>query len=538
MQGKERIFAKILAHGVVKLYQTNHQQPAMFEYFHLPFGGKLNPNNRWVQLAELIPWDFVEERYTDTFASPYEGQKAYPVRTALGSLIIKERLGLSDRETVEQIRENAYLQYFIGFTSFQDEAPFHHSLMTHFRYRLDAKLLAEVNERIAVEAARRQMESEPSSKEDDHDDEPPFTMSSLFDLPEEQPATPKKKKEPNKPRHKKRGKRMASKPAGPNENKGTLMLDATCAPSDIKYPTDMSLLNEAREKLEDIIDTLHQPLVGRVKKPRTYRQKGRKSWLSFSKTRRPSVQKIRRFLREQLSFVGRNLRTIEQLSHGTPLTELSRRQYRDLLVISELYRQQRLMYAQQTHKMDDRIVSIEQPYIRPIVRGKAVSQVEFGAKTAVSLVNGYTFIEHMQFDNFNESQTLQTSIETYKTRFGYYPEVVLADKIYRNRTNVEYCKSLGIRLSGPRLGRPPANKKLQADDRRQEREDSARRNEIEGKFGEGKRKYGLGLIRARRAVTSMTVIALQFLVMNLERRLRVLFVFIFKWLGFRNIQWA
>lgn len=142
----------------------------------------------------------------------------------------------------------------------------------------------------------------------------------------------------------------------------------------------------------------------------------------------------------------------------------------------------------------------------------------------------------MQWDNFNEATTLQASVESYKQRFGYYPAVILADKIYRTRDNLKFCKELGIRMSGPKLGRP--SKETSGVDKKQEYQDATHRNAIEGKFGEGKRKFGLGLIRARRSESSQTVIALQFLIMNLERRLRVLLFHIFKLFGFRNLKKA
>lgn len=142
----------------------------------------------------------------------------------------------------------------------------------------------------------------------------------------------------------------------------------------------------------------------------------------------------------------------------------------------------------------------------------------------------------MQWNNFNEAKTLQASIESYKQRFGYYPEAVLADKLYRNRENIRYCKERGIRLSGPKLGRPP--KEGRKADQKQERQDAAERNQIEGKFGEGKRKFGLDRIRARLAYSSETVIAIQFMVMNLERRLRVLFFLLIRGLKYPNLQWA
>ncbi|OPH56186.1 hypothetical protein BC351_28885 [Paenibacillus ferrarius] len=201
----------------------------------------------------------------------------------------------------------------------------------------------------------------------------------------------------------------------------------------------------------------------------------------------------------------------------TPLAELSKRHYRQLLIISELYRQQREMMEKKTHIVADRIVSIEQPHVRPMVRGKAGANVVFGAKIAVSLVNGYAWIETAQWDSFNEATTLQASVEAYRQRFGYYPVVILADKIYRSRDNLNYC-------SGPKFGRP-SKEQSEVAERRQERQDAVLSNAIEGKFREGKCKLGLGRISARGAETSLTVIVLQFLVMNLERRLRFSFCF-------------
>jgi transposase, IS5 family len=197
-----------------------------------------------------------------------------------------------------------------------------------------------------------------------------------------------------------------------------------------------------------------------------------------------------------------------------------------------LYRQQRLMHTSRSHQVDDRIVNIHQPHIRPIVRGKAKAKVEFGAKVAISLVNGYAMIEKMSWDNFNEGTTLIAAVEMYKTRFGYYPQEILADQIYRNRENIAFCNTNGIRLSGPKLGRP-SKEDNQTEQKRQTYQDSCDRNAIEGKFGEGKRRYGLGRIRARLAQTSESMIILQLLVMNLERKLRLLVVFFLNLLKFR-----
>lgn len=511
------------------MFQRTENTPNLLENFYLPFDGKLNPNNRWVQLATLVPWEQAEEKYVQALGSPVVGQKAYSVRVALGALLIKERLGLSDRETTLQIMENPYLQYFLGFDSYVDEEPFHHSLLTHFRARLGPEILMDVNDWIVKEGLKAEQEAARAKKQasDDHDDDDPeggqlvMEIGEALTVPEAEAAPAKPVRERKSPFH--------LLPVSDSQvNRGTLMLDATCAPADIKYPTDLGLLNHAREILEGIIDSLHQPLVGVAQKPRTYRKEARKAFLNVSKQRQPKGKTIRKAVKKQLTYVGRDLRIIENLCKQMPLTTLSKAAYRRLLVISELHRQQQEMMRQGVHRMEHRIVSIEQPHVRPIVRGKAGANVEFGAKVAASLVGGYAWIETMQWENFNESNTLQAAVETYKVRFGVYPAVILADKIYRNRENLKYCKGLGIRLSGPKLGRPTAES--QEVNRKQERQDAAERNAIEGKFGEGKRRYGLGLIRAKGAATSLTVIALQFMVMNLERRLRALFVHFFNWI--------
>ncbi|NCG68097.1 IS5 family transposase [Bacillus coagulans] len=488
------------------MYKKTEHQLTFVDDFFLPFGGKLNKENRWVRLAELIPWWKAEEKYAKSFKKKFKGEKAYSVRIALGALYIKERLGLSDRETVEQITENPYLQYFIGLPEFQEKAPFDHSLMTRFRKRLGANIINELNEWIVSEEQKRQLEEENNNDDDPHDDTDDDDHGS-DDHQTSDPASEEKSTESVSPR---------------TQNKGKLILDATCAPADIAYPTDLGLLNEAREKLEHIIDVLHEPHKGKLRKPRTYKKRARKDYLSVAKQRKAGARKIRKAVGKQLGYVKRDLKIIENLLTQSSLSLLSKDEYRQLLVIHELYRQQAEMYKKKTHRIDHRIVSISQPHVRPIVRGKAKANVEFGSKVAISVVDGYALIEHLDWENYNEGTTLRESVEHYYNRFGFYPEAILADKIYRNRDNLAYCKSLGIRLSGPRLGRPS-----KMEDKTLEhvaRQDASERNAVEGKFGEGKRKYGLGLIRARLQETSETVVALQFLILNLERKLRVLFL--------------
>lgn len=458
------------------MYQHSQNQLEL-KNFDLTFSGKLDSDNRWVKLAGLIPWGEFEASYVKTFKSSGQGPPAKSVRVALGALIIKERLGTSDEETVEQIQENPYLQYFLGFKEFSNAVPFHPTMFVHFRKRINKEMLDKVNDTVHKKATSKEI------KDSDDEDDPP-------------------------------------------ENKGKLLVDATCAPADITFPTDLKLLNKAREKTEEIIDILHKPHKGKKKKPRTYRRTARKDFLSVAKAKRLAKNKRRKAIRKQLGYVERNLKTINELSKKSPLNLLGRTQYKDLLVVSELHRQQKWMHEQRENRINDRIVSISQPHIRPIKRGKAHASTEFGAKLSASLVDGWCFLDRLDWNNYNESGDLISQIKTYKERFGFYPESVHADRIYRNRTNFKFCKKHGIRLSGPQLGRPPKDLLKQAVLKKQAWQDEVARIPIEGKFGQAKRRFGLSRIMCKLAQTSETAIAMTFLVMNLEKWLRV-FLFVF-----------
>lgn len=322
-------------------------------------------------------------------------------------------------------------------------------------------------------------------------------------------------------------------------HQGQLIVDATCAPADLRYPTDLGLLNEARENSEQLIDVLYGQVRSQfASKPRTYRKLARKAFLSVSKKRRASRQLKRKGVRKQLGYLGRNLRHIDALiAAGASLTSLSRRQYRRLLVISEVYRQQQVMYETKTRRIDDRIVSITQPYVRVIVRGKAGVPVEFGAKLSVSCVQGCVFLDVLSWNNFNESTHLQAQVEAFRTRFGHYPESVHADQIYRTRANRSWCKALGIRLSGPPLGRPKKDVAVQTALKQQARQDETVRVAIEGKFGQAKRRFSLDKVMPKLAETAQTAIAITFLVLNLERWLRQLLAFLFWLFGGVEAVW-
>ncbi|GEN92243.1 transposase [Tetragenococcus koreensis] len=252
------------------MYKSQPYIQISFEDFNQPLGLHMNPENRWVKKAERIPWSALEKDYAKNFPNP-KGNVAQSIRMALGALLIQKEYHYSDEETVAQIQENPYLQFFVGLPGYQEEAPFEASSMVHFRERLDEVTLIEINEKILA-----------YNQKDDDDTTP---------------------------------------------------------------PTDSS--------------------------------------------------------------------------------------------------------------------------------------------------NRAARLEYCSFNAYNESDILISTIRRYHERHGYYPERVLADKIYRNRKNLNYCKQRGIRLSGPALGR---TKKNEVRDKTTEDQDNADRVAVERGFSQLKSCFGADLI--------------------------------------------
>ncbi|REG83435.1 DDE family transposase [Algoriphagus antarcticus] len=179
-------------------------------------------------------------------------------------------------------------------------------------------------------------------------------------------------------------------------------------------------------------------------------------------------------------------------------------------IIQTLYGQQLAMFEAASHQVEHRIVSIDQPHVRPIVRGKARAKTEFGAKIHLSLVDGFSFLDTISWDAFNEGSHLTDYVKNYKKRFGFYPAKVLAYQIYCTRENRKWLTDKNIQLAAKPLGRPCA--KAVAYHVR-----PGERNPVEGKFGQAKNAYGMNRIRARLKDTSQSWIASIILVLNLVK---------------------
>ena len=244
--------------------------------------------------------------------------------------------------------------------------------------------------------------------------------------------------------------------------------------------------------------------------------RNRLDYLNLARSKKRTAKRIRKAIRQQLQYIRRDRGYLRQFEmQGIVLTE---NECKLLNVLDKVYDQQKYMFDHKVHTIENRIVSISQPYIRPIVRGKSKAQVEFGAKLGLSIVDGFGRIEKISFEAYNESEVLADVVERYKQRTGHYPKRILADKIYRNRNNLAYCKERNIRLSGPALGRP---RKDAVIDKKAEYRDNADRVEVERAFSLAKGSYGLGLIRTKLEETTRGSIVLSILVMNINRKLRM-----------------
>ena len=475
------------------LAKTVHMNPEQLSFL-MPLGDGLDPDNRWVRMAQLVPWHLVEEEYGRRFRRDRVGRRPLTARVALGALIVKERLGLTDRETVEQICENPYIQYFLGFGSFSSVPPFDASLMVHFRKRLGAEFVMTMNQQIVNAVVQQQQASSGETDDEDDEGEGADHGSSSDDSS------------------------VAADHDQDSAVGGVMIIDATCTPADITYPTDLKVVNQAREATERIIDDLHRPHVGTLPRPRTYRCRARQAFVSAIKSKKVTRSARRRSVGRQLRFLRRNLGIIDRAvaSGRWDLRLLHRDWYKKLLVAAEVLRQQMYLYRSNARSIPNRIVSVSQPHVRPIVRGKSGVPVEFGAKISASCCDGYALLDRISWEAYHEGQDLPVQAEAYRNRTGRYPAVIHADKAYTTRANRDWCKQRGIRLGGLAPGRPPTDPAALRSRRRQARNDEGARQPIEGVFGRGKRRWSLQRIMAKLADTSATVIALVFLVMNLE----------------------
>ena len=243
-------------------------------------------------------------------------------------------------------------------------------------------------------------------------------------------------------------------------------------------------------------------------------------YLNFAKKKNKAGQARRKARKQQLQFLKRNLKRLDEIiehvqqQRGSLRLPFEHRDLRILWATRLMYDQQLQMHHTNTNRIDNRIVSIYQPYVRPIMRGKAKHKVEFGSKNGISLQHGYVLLEKLSWDAYNECNDLQAAANNYKRRHDYYPQWIIADSIYHTKGNKEFCENNHIKLIGKKLSKR-ALSKMSYKERKEHQKLHNSRNHVEGKFGQGKNGYGLNEIKAKYANTSASWIAAVYFVMNI-----------------------
>ncbi len=313
------------------MYYTKDENQLTIDDFYMPFAGKLDPNNRWGRLSRLMPWKRIEEIYLRSM-SQETGHSAIPERIAFGAIYIKESENYTDERCVTAIRENPYMQYFLGLHEFRQEPLFDPSMMVHFRKRFPVEDVARINEYVCTgkwpEDGRCVDRNDEKKDSDDDDSEPPKSGKCV-----------KGRMNPNT--SKKKAKRQ-------KKNRGKILLDTTVAPADIKYPTDIDLLNRCREHRETAINILWKHVPHKGHKLPYSAKKARKSYLSIAKFKRWTKKKVRKGIGEQMSYIEQAGKQLEKFRALAPDVKLPNWLAARLEVIPEVYAQQKYMYDGQT----------------------------------------------------------------------------------------------------------------------------------------------------------------------------------------------
>lgn len=436
---------------------------------------RLPKTNRWVQMGDALPWAEYEKVYNERLNNDKAGASNRPGRMVIAALIIKHKLSLSDEETILTIQENPYMQYMCGLTEYSDQPIFDPSLFTTIRKRIT---IEDVNA-LTLELAKK---AQQKKDKDDNDEDNTFSGKT-------QPTDVK--------------------------------ADATCADAEVRYPTDIDLIEDGSKYIDRMIDKVCG--IKKIRKPAgVERNRIRAIYLNVIKRKHKGSKLVKDALTRMLPLLYRDILTLLNLIGVDDETygRFNCTQKRTIQAVIDMYHQQEEMLREGKHTCENRIVSIHQPHVRPIVRGKAKAKVEFGAKIGVSIVSGYSFIDHHSWDAYNEASDLTVHIEKYKERFGCEPKRFFGDKIYLNRENRRILKEKEIQIMGRPLGRPPKNPTQGQLER--ERIGVSLRNEAEAQFGTSKRTYRANNIRAKLPQTAECWTAMCYFVKNLAKFMREL----------------
>lgn len=445
---------------------------------------QLNKDNRWVRLADSLPWAEIEQQYNKCLHNQRGGAGNKPARRVVGALIVKHTMNLSDEETIQMIQENPYMQYLVGLTEYQTTPIFSSELLTIARKRLGEDFFNEVTLMIN----RKEVDKKGVQVADgyiDNDGE---------------------------------------------KHSGVMKIDATCTDAEMKYPTDIGLLEDGSREIDRLLSKICDRLG--MCKPKTNRGQSHSVFVNYTKRKHKGKELRRQTRQYQIHYlksdIDRLMTVLSKVLTDRLMSVIKSKELRNLEAILNMLAQQEEMLSLGVRSCANRIVSIFQPHVRPIIRGKAKAKVEFGAKVGISVVNGYDYIDTISWDAYNESIDLEKQLELYRKRFGFYPAEIQADKIYLNKENRALLKKKYITCHCAPLGRPPKNPDPTQVTLRAKA--SGERNAVEAAFGTAKRRYRADNIRAKLPNTAQSWIATCFFVKNLKKFLQEILFALFGFL--------
>lgn len=275
------------------------------------------------------------------------------------------------------------------------------------------------------------------------------------------------------------------------DSKNQITVDATCYESELRYPTPQKLLWEA-------VDWLYKQLIKNckylsIKMMRTKYIKWKKRYIGFSKMRRKTTKKRKPLTRGLLHLLNK-LIGFEKELRSTYKLEFIIDYYRRVATIKKVHQQQQA-YFNTGISPKNRIVSIAKDYLRPIVRGKEVKPVEFGAKVNKLQIDGINFIEHCSFNAFNEGTRLKSTIYKAQSLTKVKTKIIGADAIYATNKNRNFVTKNNIKTDFKRKGKLPRNYKDEKKLKTLITKERATR--LEGSFGKEKEYYHLKKIKAK-----------------------------------------
>jgi hypothetical protein len=384
------------------------------------------------QIYQSIPWNALVQSFK--LKRTRVGRKSlFDLQGQLALMFLKAYTDLSDRKIIEHLNANIDYQLFCGVLLSPGERLVDFKIVSKIRTQLGKRLDIKSSQRILAKAWK------------------PYL------------------KDPH-----------------------AMLTDATCYESCLRYPTNIKLLWESVDWSYHQLKLLCKSL--RVRMPRSKYLEQREKYYTYQRKRR----------KPQKDTIKRTRSLLYLLNKLNNLLDDYENQYQDRIqwpdkyyqmrkIIRQVYRQQKQMF-ETGNSLPDRIVSISKSYIRPIVRGKEIKKVEFGAKVNMIQVDGINFIEHLSFDPFHEGNRLISSIWLSQHLFGKTTHIS-ADRIYATNRNRKYCTSNGITTNFARKGRAGKHEHhRQAIGKELNKERASR---MEGSFGTEKEHYSLQKIKAK-----------------------------------------